>query len=195
MQSQENQPSTTELFTQFSSYNWDLDTDFQTGLSSILQSIPDPDNDSQKEELILRAKAFFYQKKFGQVIDTEHFKQWTKQQSTTDTVTTSSSSSNEPNTATTEEETPFPSSYARIVELILSGKPIPGIRDIPDTLLGTEAASKPSAQSRRKPWEIAKESVQTESKEETSSQHDKKDDEEVEQKTENIEHTNQNTEN
>lgn len=46
----------------------------------------------------------------------------------------------------------YPSSFARIVELITTGQPIPGIQQIPDTVLtGQETAS--TAQRRRKPWE------------------------------------------
>lgn len=47
---------------------------------------------------------------------------------------------------------PYPPTFAEIVELITSGAPIPGIRDIAPTLL-TAQASKPSASKRRKPWE------------------------------------------
>ena len=52
----------------------------------------------------------------------------------------------------TEEAPPYPMSFQEIVELITTGAPIPGVKDIPDTLLegqGSEA-SKPK---RRKPWE------------------------------------------
>jgi hypothetical protein len=38
------------------------------------------------------------------------------------------------------------------VELITSGKPVPGIRDIPPTVLADQA-TKPTASRRRKPWE------------------------------------------
>jgi hypothetical protein len=56
---------------------------------------------------------------------------------------------------------PYPPTFAEIVELITSGKPIPGIKEIPPTLL-TEQASKPSASKRRKPWEkdVPEEAVQ-----------------------------------
>ena len=47
---------------------------------------------------------------------------------------------------------PYPTSFAHIVELITSGKPIPGIKEIPDTILsGQETQSK--CERRRKPWE------------------------------------------
>ena len=47
---------------------------------------------------------------------------------------------------------PYPTSFAHIVELISSGKPIPGIKEIPDTVLsgqGTESKH----ERRKKPWE------------------------------------------
>ena len=47
---------------------------------------------------------------------------------------------------------PYPTSFAQIVDLISSGKPIPGIKEIPDTVLdgqGTES----KREKRRKPWE------------------------------------------
>lgn len=47
---------------------------------------------------------------------------------------------------------PYPSSFARIVELIASGQPIPGVREIPDTVLHGQA-SESTAPRRRKPWE------------------------------------------
>jgi hypothetical protein len=47
---------------------------------------------------------------------------------------------------------PYPVSFAQIVELITSGAPIPGIRDIPPTVL-SDQATKPTARKRPKPWE------------------------------------------
>jgi hypothetical protein len=49
---------------------------------------------------------------------------------------------------------PYPTSFAQIVDLIQSGKPIPGIEDIPDTILtGQEGPSKEKR--RMKPWEMS----------------------------------------
>jgi hypothetical protein len=51
-----------------------------------------------------------------------------------------------------EPPAPYPTSFAHIVELITTGQPIPGIKEIPNTVLegqGTQA-EKPK---RRKPWE------------------------------------------
>lgn len=50
------------------------------------------------------------------------------------------------------EQPAYPSSFAHIVELITTGQPIPGIQEIPDTVLkGKE--TKASASRRTKPWE------------------------------------------
>jgi hypothetical protein len=51
-----------------------------------------------------------------------------------------------------DETPPYPTPFAEIVALITSGRPIPGIKDIPPTVL-PEKATKPSASRRKKPWE------------------------------------------
>lgn len=56
-------------------------------------------------------------------------------------------------TQTHPQEPAYPSSFAHIVELITTGQPIPGILEIPDTVLtGHDTAS--SKPRRRKPWEV-----------------------------------------
>lgn len=48
---------------------------------------------------------------------------------------------------------PYSSNYQNLVDLIVSGKPVPGIKDIPDTVL-SEQQSAPQAAARPKPWEL-----------------------------------------
>ena len=58
--------------------------------------------------------------------------------------------------AQADEEPPYPISFDEIAEMIASGKPIPGIREIPDTLNEappTEAKVAKLAGAGRKPWE------------------------------------------
>lgn len=55
-------------------------------------------------------------------------------------------------------EPAYPSSFAHIVELITTGQPIPGIQEIPDTVLEGHDISSEKPR-RRKPWE-KEESVQ-----------------------------------
>ncbi|KAK4983335.1 hypothetical protein LTR50_007288 [Elasticomyces elasticus] len=50
------------------------------------------------------------------------------------------------------ENAPHPASFADIVAMIQEGKPIPGVKDIPDTVLEGQATT-PVASKRRKPWE------------------------------------------
>lgn len=54
-------------------------------------------------------------------------------------------------------EAPYPTTFAHIVELITTGQPIPGIRDIPN-VLNTAPPSEATKAKRRKPWEITADS-------------------------------------
>jgi len=51
-----------------------------------------------------------------------------------------------------EPPAPYPLSFNHIVELITTGQPIPGIKDIPNTVLEGQA-SQPVQAKRKKPWE------------------------------------------
>jgi hypothetical protein len=58
-------------------------------------------------------------------------------------------------TGASEQDAPFPKSFADVVELITSGKPIPGIKEIPDVVLRAPANAA-TVPPRKKPWEVAK---------------------------------------
>ena len=60
--------------------------------------------------------------------------------------------------STSEPPAPYPTSFAQIVELITSGQPVPGIKDIPSTVL-TGQGTEPAKSRRKKPWEKDEESV------------------------------------
>ena len=47
---------------------------------------------------------------------------------------------------------PYPNSFAQIADLIAKGGPIPGIKEIPDTVLSGKGSESRTAK-RRKPWE------------------------------------------
>lgn len=59
---------------------------------------------------------------------------------------------------TVEPPAPYPTSFDHIVELISTGQPIPGIKDVPDTVLEGQA-SQTTAERRSKPWEKHDEAV------------------------------------
>lgn len=67
-------------------------------------------------------------------------------ESPTDVVTSTSSTANPP--------APYPPTFSQIVDLITTGQPIPGIKDIPDTVLAGQE-TQPTTAKRRKPWEKA----------------------------------------
>lgn len=51
-----------------------------------------------------------------------------------------------------EPPAPYPTSFSQIVELITSGDPIPGIKEVPDIVLQGRS-SQPTTVKRKKPWE------------------------------------------
>ncbi|KAI9657119.1 MAG: hypothetical protein M1821_003285 [Bathelium mastoideum] len=153
----------TDVYEHLESYNWDADQDFKNGLEAILGANPSPE---QAAELTLRARCFYYARKFGTDVDFDGYKSWRKQHtesvsgiSTTEAVSTQPAHAAS-STSDQEQSAPYPTSFAQIVDLISSGKPIPGIKDVPDTVL-TGQGTASSAITRKKPWE--KESDQTES--------------------------------
>ena len=55
-------------------------------------------------------------------------------------------------TNSSEPPAPYPTSFSQMVELITTGQPIPGIKEIPDTVLEGRA-SQATPVRRKKPWE------------------------------------------
>ncbi|EEQ29087.1 hypothetical protein McanMca71_000864 [Microsporum canis] len=164
----------TDIYQRLSSYSFTADPEFKLGLAVILGQPRTPATDEQinrTDDLVVKAKCFYFSKKFAiqPPIDYILYKQWLQEQplpsqpdeiippslnNDNETVVSESiSASATQNPVKSQEEQPaYPSSFARIVELITTGQPIPGIQQIPDTVLtGQETAS--TAQRRRKPWE------------------------------------------
>jgi len=71
----------------------------------------------------------------------------------TSTIATAANTNGDSTDPESDEKAPYPMSFAHIVELITTGKPIPGIKQIPDTLHGEEASTVSAKAPRRKPWE------------------------------------------
>ncbi|KAI1906653.1 hypothetical protein LOZ53_005039 [Ophidiomyces ophidiicola] len=140
---------------------------------------------NRTDDLVLRAKCFYYSRKqsIQPPLDFLAYKTWLQshaealsedpaasaEPSSTET-STGPAVSEPPTTTVTSQEAPaatssspstqeqpaYPSSFAHIVELITTGQPIPGIQQIPDTLLtGQEGPS--TATRRLKPWELQEE--------------------------------------
>lgn len=165
----------TSLYTQLDTYPWATDEDFQGGLHAILGSVNEP---SQVEHLTLRAKCYYYARKAGTPVDFDGYKKWvegnhtgtgnassqeqslheanstavTNDESTVDATTAAAAATTTAPAGNGMADAPRPATFAEICDMIAEGKPIPGIKDIPDTILEGQASSASQAQ-RRKPWE------------------------------------------
>lgn len=76
--------------------------------------------------------------------------------SATTTTTTTSAEEESPPPPSTAPPPPYPQSFSHLVELITTGQTIPGIKEVPNTLL-TGQGSKAVESKRRKPWEANRE--------------------------------------
>lgn len=152
------------IFSQLDNYPWDDDQEFQGGLKSITGSTEDQ---AQLEHLTLRAKCFYYARKSGTKVDFEGYKRWVENgrgdgqinglgsQSVEEAPAVQAVESQSTSTGSgAMGDAPKPASFAEICELIAEGKPIPGIKDIPDTVLEGQSTISQAAK-RTKPWEKA----------------------------------------
>ncbi len=153
----------TLVFERIESYPFSADQEFQSGLSTILASNPGQDS----ELLTLRARCFYFARKHKVSIDFESYKRWRSQQNLPLTAVNrgpapgtqtngmaQETDKTDTNVVQASEQpaAPYPSSFSQIVDLITKGEPIPGIKEIPNTLLlGQDSA--PSTAKRKKPWE------------------------------------------
>ncbi|KAF2462444.1 hypothetical protein BDY21DRAFT_14710 [Lineolata rhizophorae] len=177
-----------DIYARLDQYPFASDEEFLAGLNAILSASTSPE---QSAELALRARCFYFQRKFNIPVDYDLYKDWRQRNSAhasaigvqngVSTLETSSSGGNHAApTPTSEQATstagggggggdpsaPYPTSFAHIVELITTGQPVPGIKEIPSTVLegqGTQS-TKPK---RKKPWE--KDAVDPSSAEEATS--------------------------
>ncbi|MCJ1352619.1 MAG: hypothetical protein MMC33_002603 [Icmadophila ericetorum] len=171
-----------QLFERLEAYPWDSDTEFQSGLRAILGPNPSPEQAEQltlRAQCFYYTRqatqAFLYNlsytdgakdRKHGVPIDFTAYQTWHTQHGTLPTLRgvtppnssqlaahdSSSFPTPSPGHGTNGEAAPYPISFNHIVDLITSGKPVPGIKDIPDTVLEGQA-SEPTKPKRRKPWE------------------------------------------
>ncbi|EME47806.1 hypothetical protein DOTSEDRAFT_69667 [Dothistroma septosporum NZE10] len=149
----------TLIFHQLDSYPWAEDEEFQGGLRAILGSVQDP---QQVGHLTLRAKCYYYARKAGTPVDFDGYKSWVEHQSTQGGANgvedgrsiLNSEPAAQIDTSGGMGDAPKPASFAEICEMIAEGKPIPGIKEIPDTILEGQASESKSDE-RKKPWENA----------------------------------------
>ncbi|KAJ2550912.1 hypothetical protein EV175_003888 [Coemansia sp. RSA 1933] len=145
--------SPSSVFAAFEAYDFENDASFQTGLKSI------PNN--ADPHVLEQAKAFYYSKTVAP-LNTADYADW-KKATHTDTTqmedTAALDGRSGTNTAverlaeTSIPGAPYSASFAQVVDMIVKGKEIPGIRDIPDKL-NDQTPSKSTTKAPPKPWEI-----------------------------------------
>lgn len=155
-----------QVYIDYLNYDWELFSEFQQGLEQILENYLDNLKEQDpsvttipaldRQVLVDQAKSFFYCSHTGNILNLDDFQQWKiangdkyiKNQKVEEIV----EQEVEKSVAEDTNEPPYSSNYQNVVELIMSGKPVPGIKTIPDTVL-PEQSSVASAKQRVKPWE------------------------------------------
>ncbi|KAL8944960.1 MAG: hypothetical protein Q9216_000121 [Gyalolechia sp. 2 TL-2023] len=160
--------SASPIYRQLESYPFTTDPEFQSGLSTIISSTPTQD----PELLSLRARCFYFSRKQNVPIDFNSYISWRSTQDLPPVTATSdpireesvtskgqangtppeTDSNASPSEQPGQPSAPYPPSFSQIVELITKGEPIPGIKEVPATLL-TGQESAPTTAKRKKPWE------------------------------------------
>ncbi|RAH63863.1 DUF5572 domain-containing protein [Aspergillus aculeatinus CBS 121060] len=155
-----------ELFERLSSYPFEDDHEFAHGLSIILGHPEIPASKAEidrDDDVMLQAKCFYFSRKekLPTPVNVGKYQLWLQARPTAAEAAgpinqqqlNSVVSEDRANARLKQAEPAYPSSFAHIVELITTGQPIPGIQQIPDTILAGQDT--PSARSRRrKPWEL-----------------------------------------
>lgn len=139
-----------QVYLQFEAFDFENE-DFKNGLENVYESYLDHVNQNndgkineivteikpeEKQRLEIQAKTFYFCQQTGNILNIEDYEEWKKTRETA--------------------EPEYSSNYQELVELILAGKEIPGIKQIPDTVLEGETTEH-KAEVRKKPWEIRKE--------------------------------------
>lgn len=154
-----------DAYRQLDNYPWDQDSEFQGGLSAILGPHPVP---SQIHDLTLRARCFYFSRKTSVPVSFNAYKSYllalesqkdvfnSKEQCSLTTTSYQASlniqAESSSRTLIPKKAAPYPPSFAEIISLIAKNSPIPGIRDIPSTVI-PEQASVAVAPMRKKPWD------------------------------------------
>nr|XP_006823248.1 PREDICTED: uncharacterized protein LOC102805027 [Saccoglossus kowalevskii] len=150
-------------YEEFHNFNFDMDDKFQTGLKSILRhSSPD----KTKEEAILEAKIFYYNR-FHQQVSLGNYKTWleqrkseTQSQSALQTKETKYTHQVDEYTdsganGTTDADAAgpqYPSSFFDLLQKIEKGEPLPGVEELNIQPTNTPATES-SLATKMKPWE------------------------------------------
>lgn len=127
----------TDAFQRIQDYDWQSDADYMK-LHQVMQQQLGAEV-AGTPQVEAQSRVMLAQKKWGLNINLDEYCDWIL-----------SNTSIRADEKTGEN---YPSKYQHIVDLIMQGKPIPGVKQIPDTVLGHEASSRSDIGQRKKPWE------------------------------------------
>ncbi|KAF5976171.1 hypothetical protein FCOIX_7261 [Fusarium coicis] len=174
----------TAIFTAFDTYPWSKDKNFMSGLYAILGEPGQQNPQASLADMAIHARIFYYAQRIGVNIDFSAYKawlasnhdyqppdvlpeeyrqrdvanaspvpalEWQKAAPKTDlyidrkAATAQSGSQDQPS---------YPMGFAEMIQLIQEGKPVPGIRQIPNTVVRDPTVKPVGARAvPRKPWE------------------------------------------
>ncbi|EXJ92266.1 hypothetical protein A1O3_00816 [Capronia epimyces CBS 606.96] len=167
-------PHTDEaVYRHLHSYAFDADQEYQAGLATILGHPETPatrEELEEKAELVLQTQCFYFARKFNlDPIDPDAYSAWlhahnkphhlpvaephparSAEEPTSTAQTASAQSATE---SSSDPDPPYPTSFAAIVDLITRNIPVPGIEEIPDTVLEPGSSKVDKTPRRKKPWE------------------------------------------
>ena len=176
MEAEVRPPAKSSIYNALSQYTFSLDPEFQAGLTSLTN---DPSlSPEELESTIFQAQCFYFARRYGlPPIDPADYKAWLFQR---DAAATQSSANEQHHSthiaaqplgqpqstsqlvsptivpsaeASPPEGPPYPASFEAIVDLITRNQPIPGIEEIPDTVLDASLSAPNQTARRKKPWE------------------------------------------
>ncbi|KAL9620278.1 MAG: hypothetical protein Q9160_005177 [Pyrenula sp. 1 TL-2023] len=135
------------VFEAVKAYDFSTDSEFQAGLASILgfsNDVPSTEELSQQQDLTLQAKSGEPEKDSVPVSVAAN---------QAHDISPDASSSAPPVQSAPADGAPYPTSFSHIIDLITRNEPVPGIEQIPDTVLEADMSKPSTTPKRRKPWE------------------------------------------
>jgi len=162
-----------ELYQAIDSYDWDNDSVYQRALEHMSKT-----SNVDGNELQIRAKCFYWERKFKTKVDESNYRSWKSAQdqnpnesvgslatdlsqaainddkSSATTSRTSSMLASITAESSGADETPYPIDFNAVADMITSGRGhlLPGNRQIPETVLA-DMVTPPTKELRKKPWE------------------------------------------
>ncbi|CVL10805.1 hypothetical protein FPRO06_06828 [Fusarium proliferatum] len=174
----------TAIFTAFDTYPWTKDKNFMSGLYAILGEPGQQNPQASPADMAIHARIFYYAQRIGVSIEFSAYKawlasnpdyqppdvlpeeyrqrdvanaspvpvlDWQKAAPKTDLYVNRKTAAAQ---SGSQDQPSYPMGFAEMIKLIQEGKPVPGIRQIPNTVVRDPAVKPVGARAvPRKPWE------------------------------------------